>query len=85
MMATHHRFCVHHGRAIPCVVVIIGLIMASRFLYYLAAEPWLMDKSSVSDRVIVVGAGPVGLTCAAVLARAGIPVLLARSNLGARA
>jgi 3-(3-hydroxy-phenyl)propionate hydroxylase len=30
----------------------------------------------LSDRVIVVGAGPVGLTCAALLARAGIPVLL---------
>jgi 3-(3-hydroxy-phenyl)propionate hydroxylase len=30
----------------------------------------------VNDRVIVVGAGPVGLTCAALLARAGIPVLL---------
>ena len=38
----------------------------------------------MSDRVIVVGAGPVGLTCAALLARAGIPVLLVRSNLGAR-
>jgi 3-(3-hydroxy-phenyl)propionate hydroxylase len=30
----------------------------------------------LNDRVIVVGAGPVGLTCAALLARAGIPVLL---------
>jgi len=30
----------------------------------------------VSDRVIVVGAGPVGLTCAALLARASVPVLL---------
>lgn len=30
----------------------------------------------MSDRVIVVGAGPVGLTCAGLLARAGIPVLL---------
>lgn len=30
----------------------------------------------MSDRVIVVGAGPVGLTCAALLARAGVPVLL---------
>ncbi len=30
----------------------------------------------MSDRVIVVGAGPVGLTCAALLARAGIPVLV---------
>ena len=30
----------------------------------------------MNDRVIVVGAGPVGLTCAALLARAGIPVLL---------
>lgn len=35
-----------------------------------------MIRSSVSDRVIVVGAGPVGLTCAALLVRAGIPVLL---------
>lgn len=35
-----------------------------------------MSRSSVSDRVIVVGAGPVGLTCAALLARAGIPVLV---------
>lgn len=35
-----------------------------------------MSRSSVSDRVIVVGAGPVGLTCAALLVRAGIPVLL---------
>jgi 3-(3-hydroxy-phenyl)propionate hydroxylase len=30
----------------------------------------------VNDRVIVVGAGPVGLTCTALLARAGVPVLL---------
>jgi 2-polyprenyl-6-methoxyphenol hydroxylase-like FAD-dependent oxidoreductase len=30
----------------------------------------------LSERVIVVGAGPVGLTCAALLARAGVPVLL---------
>jgi 3-(3-hydroxy-phenyl)propionate hydroxylase len=30
----------------------------------------------VNERVIVVGAGPVGLTCAALLGRAGIPVLL---------
>ena len=30
----------------------------------------------MNERVIVVGAGPVGLTCAALLGRAGIPVLL---------
>lgn len=30
----------------------------------------------MNERVIVVGAGPVGLTCAALLARADIPVLL---------
>ena len=30
----------------------------------------------MSDRVIVVGAGPVGLTCADLLARASVPVLL---------
>jgi 3-(3-hydroxy-phenyl)propionate hydroxylase len=30
----------------------------------------------VRERVIVVGAGPVGLTCAALLARAGVPVVL---------
>jgi len=35
----------------------------------------------VNDRVIVVGAGPVGLTCAALLARAGIPVLLLEATL----
>jgi 3-(3-hydroxy-phenyl)propionate hydroxylase len=32
--------------------------------------------TGVNDRVIVVGAGPVGLTCAALLARGGVPVLL---------
>jgi len=32
------------------------------------------------DRIIVVGAGPVGLTCGALLARAGIPVLLLESS-----
>jgi 3-(3-hydroxy-phenyl)propionate hydroxylase len=35
----------------------------------------------LSDRVIVVGAGPVGLTCAALLARAGIPALLLEATL----
>lgn len=33
------------------------------------------------DRVIVVGAGPVGLTCAALLARAAIPVLVLEATL----
>ena len=32
------------------------------------------------DRIIVVGAGPVGLTCGALLARAGLPVLLLESS-----
>jgi 3-(3-hydroxy-phenyl)propionate hydroxylase len=35
----------------------------------------------VAERVIVVGAGPVGLTCAALLARAGIPVLVLEATL----
>ncbi|MBL8226614.1 MAG: FAD-dependent monooxygenase [Chromatiales bacterium] len=35
----------------------------------------------VVDQVIVVGAGPVGLTCAALLARAGIPVLVLEATL----
>jgi 3-(3-hydroxy-phenyl)propionate hydroxylase len=35
----------------------------------------------VVDQVIVVGAGPVGLTCAALLARASVPVLLLESTL----
>lgn len=34
----------------------------------------------MADRVIVVGAGPVGLTCAALLARAAIPVLLLEAS-----
>lgn len=34
----------------------------------------------MNDRVIVVGAGPVGLTCAALLGRSGIPVLLLEST-----
>lgn len=33
------------------------------------------------DPVIIVGAGPVGLTCAALLARAGIPVLVLEATL----
>ncbi|MGA1376628.1 MAG: NAD(P)-binding protein, partial [Steroidobacteraceae bacterium] len=35
----------------------------------------------MDHRVIIVGAGPVGLTCAALLARADIPVLLLESTL----
>jgi 3-(3-hydroxy-phenyl)propionate hydroxylase len=35
----------------------------------------------VTQRVIVVGAGPVGLTCAALLAEAAIPVLVLESTL----
>jgi 2-polyprenyl-6-methoxyphenol hydroxylase-like FAD-dependent oxidoreductase len=34
----------------------------------------------VRERIIVVGAGPVGLTCGALLARAGLPVLLLESS-----
>ena len=34
-----------------------------------------------ADQVVIVGAGPVGLTCAALLARAGIPVLLLESEM----
>jgi 3-(3-hydroxy-phenyl)propionate hydroxylase len=35
----------------------------------------------MDHRVIIVGAGPVGLTCAALLARADVPVLLLESTL----
>jgi len=35
----------------------------------------------VQEQVIIVGAGPVGLSCAALLARAGIPVLVLEATL----